>query len=573
MPPRSGWEDFYREFRRLESHLSGKPESHEARRVLRRLIEYGRDREKDAVIEAKVAGFEPKLAESWYEIHELGRQFPKMADGRRADDPLEDVYCAAYSMRTSPAWQASLDRAQLYRGQRNHNWSVRPSLFRSASDDGILQSKLQRVRDFARSLQRELQQLDDAQAVAVAQHYSTEAKLQTWLIDVTWDPLVALFFASDGGQRPDLGVVSYYTRAEWDKFSARGSNVMGAIEVIDVPGIQRITAQRALFINTSHPEFFERLVPFSIWFKQYPGVVFEDETLEWPISRRFMYPAEDETRKLILRLQVVPCDKELTIGPRGNPAKPLSLDDYMGQAESWLAQEGVKLGPENYETLRLVCRFYSELRSHRPAVNVSLHSLHRLQEAFNWVVYAEKQHRTAGLKDAVKFTLSREMSPQVHELLEDLILELEVEKMMPERNKLGTVERLIDLINDVGPLHTVSGFGFGKSPDAKRDLARIKDSAFWTFLDFRGIQPEAQLKSLIDHWNEKVLVIAVEDEPSRPLYRLIKGMVDQREHFDFDDGVERVRRQDQSVVIPFPDAESIEDVSERYVPIPYWSFK
>jgi hypothetical protein len=526
----------------------------------------------DAVIEAKVAGLEPKLAEHWDGVKRLAAAFPGQTDGRRVDDPLPDAYCAAYSMRNSPAWQPSPSHEKLYRGQRDHRWSVTPSLYRESGNESTIQAKLDRVRDFVRTLEKHLTDLAEDQLLAVAQHYSHEAGIQTWLIDVTWDPLVALSFASDGGKAGDRGVVSYYTNAEWNKFSAGGKNLMGPIRVIEVPGIRRIAAQRALFIDTSHPEFFERLVPFSIWFRQQPGLMFEDETLAWPISRRTIYPLADETEALVRKLKVVPSDKPLAVTPRGNPDRSLTADDYLAQADSWLLQSEVHLRPENRNILGAVCRFYAALGERKAKIELSLRSLHRLREAFNRIVYAEKEDRIIKLREAIEATLSRSAAREVRDILESVALDLEVETMPSGSQKPGTTERLIRLIDDVGPLHTVNGFGFGSSPSRDTDLENLKRSQFWTFVDLRGMQAPAQLQTIVDHWSEKLLVLVVDREPGTPLARLVKGMIDRRQQFDLGDGTVRSRRKDQTIVLAFPDAESLEDVSEKYHEIPYWSF-
>jgi hypothetical protein len=57
------------------------------------------------------------------------------------------------------------------------------------------------------------------------------------LIDFTWDPFVALFFASDGGQDGDVGVISYISLKEFNRFSAGGTNRLGKIRVIEPRGV------------------------------------------------------------------------------------------------------------------------------------------------------------------------------------------------------------------------------------------------------------------------------------------------------------------------------------------------
>lgn len=139
--------------------------------------------------------------------------------------------------------------------------------------------------------------------------------------------------------------------------------------------------------------------------------------------------------------------------------------------------------------------------------------------------------------------------------------------MYREKQSRRIVERLRDFLADVGPLHTINGFGLGLSPG---DLAALKQSQDWKVVDLRDAQGPEQLKALAEHWNEKVLLIVVEGEPERPLHLFVKGMIDKRKRFDLGDGVVRARRDDQTVVMVFPGAKSLEDVSDLFYEIPYW---
>jgi hypothetical protein len=86
-------------------------------------------------------------------------------------------------------------------------------------------------------------ELTDEQIIAVAQHYSKEAGTPTHLIDVTWDPLIALFFASDGARAADVGVVDHIVVPEWRKLVASEAGNPGALRVIEVPRVKRIERQ------------------------------------------------------------------------------------------------------------------------------------------------------------------------------------------------------------------------------------------------------------------------------------------------------------------------------------------
>ena len=88
------------------------------------------------------------------------------------------------------------------------------------------------------------------------------------MIDFTWDPFVALFFASDGGQEGDLGVISYIGLGEFKHLNTGGTNRFGKIRVIEPQGVPRIQAQKAVFLDTSHPDLYEQFIPHSLKTKE-----------------------------------------------------------------------------------------------------------------------------------------------------------------------------------------------------------------------------------------------------------------------------------------------------------------
>ncbi len=89
---------------------------------------------------------------------------------------------------------------------------------------------MEKFDGFIHQLQANDPKITDEEAVAILQHYSKEVGTGTWLIDFTWDPFIALFFASYGGQDKCIGVISYISVSEFDKFSANGTNRVGEIK-------------------------------------------------------------------------------------------------------------------------------------------------------------------------------------------------------------------------------------------------------------------------------------------------------------------------------------------------------
>lgn len=180
------------------------------------------------MLQANGTGFREAFAELKDEIAVLRAYAAKRRNGAapsglRADDPLEDAYAAALAMRTYGDWDAGREDS-LYRGQRNHVWPVVPSIHRKEPDGrpADVPGRRRWVESFAARLRERRPGLSWEQAVAVAQHYSKAAKTPTWLVDVTWDPLVALFFATDGGKRCHKGVVDHIVIPDWRRLVAEG---------------------------------------------------------------------------------------------------------------------------------------------------------------------------------------------------------------------------------------------------------------------------------------------------------------------------------------------------------------
>src|SRR5262249_50163598 len=151
-----------------------------------------------------------------------------------------------------------------YRGQRRREWAdhVEPSIFRRDNPnerlrDTELQDRLDQLSSFIDVVERKYPaQHGKDQRIAIAQHYGAK----TWLIDLTTDAWVGLFFASHGGKQGDVGVVQRFSAVEWKRLSADGSNVFGGMKVIEVSGVRRIEAQKALFLEASHPDLIDQYV-------------------------------------------------------------------------------------------------------------------------------------------------------------------------------------------------------------------------------------------------------------------------------------------------------------------------
>jgi hypothetical protein len=220
-------------------------------------------------------------------------------------------------------------------------------------------------------------------------------------------------------------------RREWEGFAAGGRNPLGSIRVIDVPEVLRIERQRALFLDTSHPDLLDQYVAHSVWFRQVDGLTFEDLDAEWPVSRSRCYPELDPTLqeidKLIAAQDADAVAEPPALAPEWDASEALGAGDYFAIAQSWCEQEEVLLEPLCIEALKRVCMVHSRLQDHRDQLSIELRSLHRLQEATKMVQYAQRRRKEIDVRRAMRFLLDRSNIEAEHELIETLVIEAERE--------------------------------------------------------------------------------------------------------------------------------------------------
>lgn len=415
------WQSVYRRYVRLERtwSVADAPEP-VARQFLRRIV-HGHQTEPAILREFHSFGLAPPapeaLAEAFFLQSALYPSDRERPGGRHADDPLEDVYAAALSMLPHGFWVVSPQRDQLYRGQRDARWPTVPALFRRKD----VQDALRQLARVIPRIQKCLPGISEEQAIAVAQHYSRELEVATWLLDVTYDPRVALFFASDGGANGDIGAVTCVVQKEWNRLSAAGTNRLGRLHVIDVPGVLRIERQRASFLDTSHPELFDQYVAHTVWFRQMDGLRFEDPDADFPVTAEQIYPAMDSV-VTALRRTLSASQGVLHLGPAGDAREPLGSAAYQEIARSWCGQEGVEIDAYREDTLKVLCDVHSRLQAQRNQFALPDRSLARLQDAVNLVIQAQRTGEFITPQDALRWSLSR-LPPDKRALLEGIIAE------------------------------------------------------------------------------------------------------------------------------------------------------
>ena len=91
-------------------------------------------------------------------------------------------------LRDSSATQESTTHQWFFRGQENSSWSIYPNIFRN---DGLAK-ETQTIQSALRQNPFEFQNIKDFEILTKLQHYG----LGTRLVDVTLNPLVALYFAT-----------------------------------------------------------------------------------------------------------------------------------------------------------------------------------------------------------------------------------------------------------------------------------------------------------------------------------------------------------------------------------------
>lgn len=172
--------------------------------------------------------------------------------------------------------------SHFFRGHRSTTFELTPTIFRSSDSerpkDPELQSRKRRLSSLLTflSTRDEFKDLKIDHLAAVAQHYSDITNVATWLLDVTLDPFIALFFASLNGQVGDIGSIYMFSVDEFRRLGAGANGLLGDFSVVHVPGVPRLERQRGAFITGSIPEAMKWFIPFEIQFRQHKGLVFED---------------------------------------------------------------------------------------------------------------------------------------------------------------------------------------------------------------------------------------------------------------------------------------------------------
>ncbi|HEV8582283.1 MAG TPA: FRG domain-containing protein [Thermoanaerobaculia bacterium] len=360
---------------------------------------------------------------------------------------FEDVYHLAfhnlmwwrgYGRPIPPA----ADCRRLYRGQRKDTWEVGAKIYRGLPEGPERQAAL-RVRaasacQIGHAIAERLG-FSFEDAMAVAQHYSAAEILgvPTWLVDFSRDPWVGLFFASDGGETGDLGIVWDIMPTEYTRFSAGEGNPIGPLQIVVPQGVLRIDNQAGVFVIAGLPQIFDQYVAFG-WdtrFRQHTGLRFEDPVLG--ISADTIYPPEDPLRATLAEVRAAAVDCGCGPGTMPCAVSPAVFTDpfdpktYEGLLTCWLEEFlGERAGDSEPAGLRAaladLAGFHARL--HAPDYagrlpNIVSRSLNRLRDAFEALCFQASRGEPLSLRGAVEKTYVNQMfgsGDQVAVLLEAL---------------------------------------------------------------------------------------------------------------------------------------------------------
>ncbi|MBD3361775.1 FRG domain-containing protein [Candidatus Woesearchaeota archaeon] len=371
------WKDIYNSYRKLKIEWEN----------------YGCNISLDSLLfETKEEDFDNCINVLKSEIKNIVLQIKSNITNAIEHKPVEDVYQAALHMIGTSYWEIDTipPKLHVYRGQRKDTWPITPTLLRNNPPQTEIKKDLDRLACFCGVLKsHKCYALN--QYPAIAQHYSSEAKVKTWLVDFTYNPWVALFFASLNGQNNDLGKITCVSLGEWGNLSAGGKNPLYDIKKIDIPTVPRIKAQEATFIET-HPDLIEQYVAMEMTFKQREGLLFEDPLIGIT-EQNLLYSLHDSFLDFAKEWKKYPSKGRLKLEKQSNDFNPLTEDDYLAiinswidSKENWQKKEFFKNKTEREKILGKLCQFHLLLQKEKKNINRTARSLFRLENAVGTII-------------------------------------------------------------------------------------------------------------------------------------------------------------------------------------------
>ena len=312
-------------------------------------------------------------------------------------------------------------------GQRKDSWEVGAKIYRGLPDgpdrEPALRARANGACRIGHAIAKRLD-LPFTEAMAVAQHYSAADILgvPTWLVDLSRNPWVALFFASDGGETGDLGIVWGIMGKEYTRHAAGEGNPIGSLQFVVPHGVPRIDNQAGVFVVAGLPQIFDQYVAFG-WdtrFRQHTGLRFEDPVLG--ISEHIIYPPDDPLRGMLAEVRAV-VDWECASEPKPCAVPPAVFTDpfdpktYERLLSCWLNEFEVgRTGSAGLLEVRAafsrLARFHARLHSASYVgrlPNIVSRSLNRLRDAFETLYFQASRAEPVLFLDAVKKSYVNQM--------------------------------------------------------------------------------------------------------------------------------------------------------------------
>ena len=173
----------------------------------------------------------------------------------------------------------------VFRGQCQDDWKIESSLTRLLREsklerdfDIFCQKQISNFKFKSRALGLNLKKMDEDEIWAIGQHHG----LATPLIDWTYSPYVAIFFAIIGAEKSETGRRALYAfnLPDLENFKDEDKNLISLVEPRD--DNKRLISQRGLFLKLSINEDFENVIksqPKQDWVTFYK-ITFPDSIIQ-----------------------------------------------------------------------------------------------------------------------------------------------------------------------------------------------------------------------------------------------------------------------------------------------------